>query len=137
MSGLASIRCAVRKPWVIFASLAVLAFAVWSVWSSVSIVEARNERRAEAQEARSYLCGKVNELPNKLARLLVLSDQRRALTGATTTTVVPPVLSPAERARLEEINAEIARLTRDLGEPIDCALASTGTTTTTTPGRVS
>lgn len=131
MSGvtlLASVRCAIRKPWVIFASLAVLSFAAWSVWSTTEVVSARDGRRAEAQNARAYICEKVNELPDKLGRLLSLAERRRQILGPTTTVVRPPDLTAEEAAELSRLDAEIARLTADLGRPIDCSIAATGTT---------
>lgn len=128
MSLFASFRCTVRKPWVIFASLAVLAFAGWSVWSTTSVVEARNDRRNEAQEARAYLCEKVNELPGKLGTIIALAERRRELVGPTTTIAPPPDLTPEEAVELARLQDEIARLTEDLGRPIDCRLAATGTT---------
>ena len=107
----AAALCSRRVGLVVAALVAVHPFLVWY-----------------AQEARAYLCEKVNELPGKLGTIIALAERRRELVGPTTTIAPPPDLTPEEAVELARLQDEIARLTEDLGRPIDCRLAATGTT---------
>jgi hypothetical protein len=90
------------------------------------------QRVSEAREGRRYLCDRVNALPTKIARALTLSDQIRQITGPTTT-ILPSDLTDGERLQVAQLRAELADALADLGHPIDCQVAVTGTTTTTRP----
>lgn len=91
------------------------------------VIDSRIEDR---REFRVELCVKVNELPSKIARALMLSERRRHIIGPTTT--LPPAdLTPEEQAELNRIIAEMAEVVTDLGRPVKgCDI--TGTTATTT-----
>lgn len=115
-------------------ALLLAAFLGWVIWSSIGLVHSSAERRArisDAQAARAYLCDKVNEIPAKIARALVLSDQLHQIIGPTTT-VVPADLTAEQQAQLSRLRNELADATRDLGTPIDCRIVTTGTSV---PGR--
>lgn len=79
------------------------------------------EARQDLKAGQVVNCQRINAQPTKIARLLVLSEQLRQLTGTVApTTTLSPELDPLMRARIDEIRRQIAELTRDLGTPVDC-----------------
>lgn len=126
------VGCVRRNFWRWLVASVLMGGVVYAYLTAVDTRhEGRQQRQADARAARLYLCEKINELPAKIGRALALTEQRRQIIGPTTT--VPPAdLTPDEQAQLNQITAALAAVVADLGRPIDCGVASTGRTSTTT-----
>lgn len=125
--------CLKKHWWLVLVALGVIAFTAWAIWSAIELVHARDERVQAGREGRTYICNKVNEVPDKIAKVIRISGELQAMTGVTTTTISLAELSPEAQERVRAKQVELQEAVRALGEKADCSVAALGSTATTTP----
>lgn len=125
--------CLKKHWWLVLVALGVIAFTAWAIWSAIELVNARDERVQAGREGRTYICNKVNEVPDKIATVIRISGELQTMTGVTTTTISLAELSPEAQERVRAKQVELQEAVRALGEKADCSVAALGSTATTRP----